>query len=98
MHNADMGITELASDEVLLLVDRLFDKSLVVGEEGGYRLLQTVREFSQELLSEGQDETQTRIQHFKYFCHFARECEERIRGPQQHDWHKKYLMAQDDLR
>ena len=92
------GAEQLAVNDVLLLVDHLFAKSLVVSEPTGYRLLQTVREFSQELLLGSSDEEQTRRRHFKYFCHYARNCEARIRGAEQHDWNKKYYGAQDDLR
>ena len=92
------GVEQLAAEDVLLLVDHLFAKSLIVSEEGSYRLLQTVRQFTHELLSESQDEHDTRRRHFRYFCDFARHCESRLRGPQQHDWNNKHLAAHDDLR
>ena len=92
------GSDRLVAEDVLMLVDHLFAKSLIISEGDGYRILQTVREFARQLLVGSEDEEQTKRRHFRYFCSFARDSEERIRGPLQHDWHKMYYAAQDDLR
>ena len=90
---------QIHASEVLGMTERLIDKSLLFLEGfGGYRMLQTVREFGLEQLSAASEEEKTKRNHFEYFSGFAKKSESRIRGPQQHDWYIKYIAAQDDLR
>jgi tetratricopeptide (TPR) repeat protein len=93
-----VGPDRLAEDEVMMLVDHLFGKSLVVWGEEGYRLLHSVREFGLDQLREHAEDENAKRRHFDYFREFARGTEARIRGPEQSIWYTKYSAAADDLR
>jgi predicted ATPase/DNA-binding CsgD family transcriptional regulator len=89
-------------DEVLGLLSHLVDKSLVlVAEEGGearYRLLETVRQYGWEKLSESGEEGQLRERHAGYYLALAEEAEPELRGEGQLAWLECLEREHDNLR
>ena len=75
---------DLERDEVLGLLSYLVDKSLVVArEEGGearYRLLETVRQYGREKLSEPGEEAEVRGRHAGYYLGLAEEAEPELKA------------------
>jgi predicted ATPase/DNA-binding SARP family transcriptional activator len=68
---------DLTTDEVLELLSRLVDKSLIIFDQsegaGRYRLLETIREYAQEQLRESGEEAPLRARHLDYFLGLAEE-------------------------
>ncbi len=81
---------ELAEGDVLLLLSRLVDKSLVmvVEREGEarYRLLATVRQYAQEKLHASGEEPRTRGRHARSFLELAERADAELAGPGQEGW------------
>ncbi|MCP2339950.1 BTAD domain-containing putative transcriptional regulator [Actinomadura rupiterrae] len=77
-------------DEVLGLVARLVDRSLVVMAEGPdgprYRLLESVAAYALERLDEAEERTATRERHLRHFLALAETAEPRLRGSEQRAW------------
>lgn len=84
----------IAVDDVLELLSRLVEKSLVVVEAGGgrYRLLDTVRQYALEKLSASGEEEATRARHRDFFIDVAEKALPMISGPDQGKW-----LARQDL-
>src|SRR5215210_5399636 len=78
---------ELERDEVLESLSHLVDKSLVimreVGGEGRYRLLETVRQYAREKLSESGEAGQASERHAGYYLALAEEAEPELKGERQ---------------
>ena len=74
--------------EVLEVLSRLADRSLVLVEEGEarYRLLEPLRQYAQEKLAEAGEGDVLRRAHAFYFTDFAEESEPHLRGPEQGEW------------
>ncbi|WP_078076109.1 AfsR/SARP family transcriptional regulator [Streptomyces niveus] len=77
----------VAREEVLDLLARLVDRSLVVRVDGPagprYRLLESVAAYATERLHEMADFTAVRDRHLHYYLRLAEETEPRLRGPAQ---------------
>ena len=76
--------------EVVELLSRLVDKSLVIAEDRGertrYRLLETIRQYAESrLLNTGGAEA-ARRGHARWFVTFAERAGEGLRGPDELDW------------
>src|SRR5262249_17993640 len=68
------------------IISRLVDKSMITAEEGSeprFRLLETVRQYSQEKLLENWDAEAVRTRHAEYFVKLGDRAEVEIRGPSQ---------------
>jgi ATP/maltotriose-dependent transcriptional regulator MalT len=93
---------DLRKDEVLDLLSPLVDKSLVlVVEQDGearYRLLETVRQYEWEKLSESGEEGQLREQHAGYYLTLAEEAEPELKGERQLAWLERLEREHDNLR
>jgi predicted ATPase/DNA-binding SARP family transcriptional activator len=81
----------LPADEVDELLAGLADKSLVQGDGGRYRMLETVRAFGAERLAaagggERSEEELLRRAHAEHFLDLARTADPRLRGPEQLRW------------
>jgi predicted ATPase/DNA-binding CsgD family transcriptional regulator len=92
-----------AETEVLELLDRLVEKSLVVAEptpDGGvrHRLLETLREFAHEQLVARGDLATTRAAHAAYFAGLAEEATRELSGPTQRRWLEHLDAERDNLR
>ncbi|MFN8547008.1 MAG: protein kinase [Candidatus Eisenbacteria bacterium] len=76
----------LESWEVLDLLSRLIEKSLVVFHQGRYSLLETVREYAAARLRGAEDHAAVRERCQEYFLGFARGAAEKLIGPEQGEW------------
>jgi predicted ATPase/DNA-binding CsgD family transcriptional regulator len=89
-------------DEVLELLSRLVDKSLVlVAEHDGearYRLLETVRQYGWEKLSGSGEAGQFRERHAGYYLALAEEAEPELKGARQVGWLERLERERDNLR
>jgi predicted ATPase/DNA-binding CsgD family transcriptional regulator len=77
--------------DVLDLLSRLVDKSLVMAEvtgDGGvrYRMLETVRQYAREKLEESGETDAVRRRHSGWCLAFAERAEARLQGPEQATW------------
>jgi len=80
-------------DDVLSLLSRLVDKSLVVadvppgtGEEVRYRMLEPIRQYGRERLEAGGEADAVRRRHASWCFGLAREVEPWLRGAHQEAW------------
>ena len=75
------------SSDILDLLSRLVDKSLVIvdeaGEERRYRLLETIRQYARDRLVQSGDIAAISGAHLDYLLALAREAEPKIVGPDQ---------------
>jgi tetratricopeptide (TPR) repeat protein len=89
-------------DEVLDLLARLVDKSLVIlefpGDHGRYRMLETVRQYGVELLEEGDEVQVWRQRHADFFLTLAEEAEPKLWGPEQDAWLARLEAEHSNLR
>jgi predicted ATPase/class 3 adenylate cyclase/Tfp pilus assembly protein PilF len=76
--------------EVLDLLTRLVEKSLVVyearGEQGRYRLLETVRQYSRDCLLEASESEKVRRRHCGFFLRMAEEAEPELSSAEGGIW------------
>ena len=82
------GIAEV---DVMNLLGRLIEKSLVAGDAGDagkerYGLLETVRQYAKERLLESGEEAQAQARHLAYFLAFAQSARPALSGPDQGMW------------
>jgi non-specific serine/threonine protein kinase len=92
----------LAATQVLPLLTRLVDKSLVVAEPGAtqqtrYRMLDTIREYSFEKLLE-RGERDIRERHSLHFLEFCKQGRFELRHRNQLDWLKRLDEEQGNIR
>jgi hypothetical protein len=92
----------IAANEVMDLLLRLVDKSLVVAEEHAgqsrYRMLETIREFSHEKLSESGEEAALRRRHLAFFLQFSEQAREKLQGPEPLIWLNQLGTEYENLR
>lgn len=89
--------------EVLDLLSRLVDKSLVVVMEAPagdtrYRLLDTVRQYAREKLAHTGEENSIRGRHLAWYLQLAEQAEPELQGPQQAAWLDRLEAEHDNLR
>jgi len=88
--------------DVLDLLTRLVDKSLVVVNEyegmGRYRLLETVRQYSQDRLLEQGEADAVRECHRAFFLALGEEAGPHLRGPEQLQYLNRLEAEHDNLR
>jgi non-specific serine/threonine protein kinase len=89
--------------DVLDLLGRLVDKSLVVAENGErgierYRLFETLRQFGREKLVARGDAETTRRRHADHFVAFAEEAALKALGPDWPTWAPRLDSELDNLR
>jgi non-specific serine/threonine protein kinase len=93
---------DLEEDEVLDLLSRLVDKSLVLARERGgemrYRLLETVRHYGREKLEAAGEAEEVRRRHALFFLELAEEAEPAMLGPRQDAWMGRLEREHDNLR
>jgi predicted ATPase/DNA-binding NarL/FixJ family response regulator len=93
---------DVEDDEVLDLLSRLVDKSLVyVAERGGqtrYRLLETVRQYGRERLKESGEDGSVGERHANHYLALAKEAEPELRGARQVLWLQRLSTEHDNLR
>ena len=96
------GSDSVEASDVLPLVSRLVDKSLVVAEPGAaqqtrYRMLDTIREYSYEKLHEG-DEGEIRRRHSHHFLDFCKRGHAELRARNQLDWLNRFTEEEGNIR
>jgi len=89
--------------DVLDLLSRLVDKSLVVVEASGdserrYRLLEPVRQYARELFEESEEAKRVRERHARYYLALAEEAQPELRGAQQEAWLERLEGEHSNLR
>jgi predicted ATPase/class 3 adenylate cyclase len=97
---------DFAAGQVLEGIASLVDKSLLQrlettgegSEEPYLRMLETIREYGQEVLTEHGEGTIARQAHADYFCRVAEEAESALQGPQLIPWLERLERAHDNLR
>jgi predicted ATPase/DNA-binding CsgD family transcriptional regulator len=90
-------------EDVLDLLSRLVDKSLVSvtnqsTEEARYRLLETVRQYGWEQLSESGEEPTIRRNQVDFFLRLAEQAEPKINGRDRSLWLERLEVEHDNLR
>ena len=92
----------VAREEVLDLLGRLVDKSLVMmADEGGearYRLLETIRQYGREKLEEGAEADLTCDRHRDFYLRLAEAAEPRLHGAEPTVWLERLEVDHDNLR
>jgi predicted ATPase/class 3 adenylate cyclase len=90
---------EIAQQDVLDLMARLVEKSLVVVEpdSGRYRMLDTVRQYAAEQLAASPQAATTRARHLAFFVALAEQARRELAGPQQGAWHSRLDVERDNL-
>ncbi|MDP8949458.1 MAG: helix-turn-helix domain-containing protein [Actinomycetota bacterium] len=96
---------EVRTEDVLALLGRLVEQSLVVaadaGEEGDevrYRMLESIRQYARELLEESGEDEATRRRHAEFFLALAERAEPELRGPDQVEWLERLEKEHGNLR
>jgi predicted ATPase/class 3 adenylate cyclase len=89
--------------QVLDLLSRLVEKSLVVVDEdaagqGRYRLLETVKQYSQDRLEETAEAEAVRSRHRDWYLALAEQAESQLRGPAQDVWLNRLEAEHANLR
>ncbi|HEU4758573.1 MAG TPA: tetratricopeptide repeat protein [Dehalococcoidia bacterium] len=92
----------IEQSEVLELLARLVDKSLVVVEEQGgdtrYRFLETVRQYGAEKLAEAGEAGAVRGRHGDWFLGLVERAQPQMEGVGQVEWLDRLEMEQENLR
>jgi predicted ATPase/class 3 adenylate cyclase len=88
--------------EILDLLTRLVDKSLVYAEELAgetrYRRLETIRQYSREKFFETDEVEAIRNRHLAFHVQFAEETERQMQAPPRKLWAQRSEAEQDNLR
>ncbi|MGE5249369.1 MAG: adenylate/guanylate cyclase domain-containing protein, partial [Bacteroidota bacterium] len=84
--------------DVLDLLARLVEKSLVILDESRYHMLETTRQYAREKLLESEEGLVLRDRHFAYFLDMAEKGDPEIRGPNQIEWLHLLEAMRDNLR
>jgi len=86
------GVREmvLRREDILDVLGKLIDKSLVLAEagahQGRYHLFETMREFAREKLSQAGELSDILNRHMAHFAEYAEECENHLDGNEQAKW------------
>ncbi|MFG2012403.1 BTAD domain-containing putative transcriptional regulator [Micromonospora sp. NPDC048868] len=93
---------DLPADEVLGLLVRLVDRSLVVMTEGAgeprYRLLESVAEYCLARLREADEVAVVRRRHRRHYLELARRADDELRGSAQRRWLARLDQETANLR
>jgi predicted ATPase/class 3 adenylate cyclase/tetratricopeptide (TPR) repeat protein len=100
---AETRHTPIHSTDILDLLSRLVDKSLVVVEQtpGGdsrFRLLETIRHYGHERLLEAGEAERVRQSHAEFFLGLAEEAEPHLAGAEQGVWLDGLEREHDNFR
>jgi predicted ATPase/transcriptional regulator with XRE-family HTH domain len=97
-----VGSDERLPTDVLDVLGRLVDTSLVVAEQAAhgrrYRLLEPVRQYAHRLLMTGGEEEGVRSRHASYYAALAERAAPLLRGPEQIAWLERLEAERDNLR
>ena len=79
------------------LLSQLVGKSLVVTDQGRYRMLETIKEYAREALIESGEIETVRGRHRDYFLRLAERANPELRGPDQGNWVSRLEVEHDNL-
>lgn len=93
----------LSRSEILDVLGRLVSKSLVVASlleqrEARYHLLETIRQYVLQRLTEHDEENKLRNLHLAWYVSFAEQCKSQWRGPRQREVFNQLEVEHDNLR
>lgn len=92
----------LSSQEILNVLTRLVDQSLVVVDEQDdderYRMLQTIREYAREKLLAAGESTRVQNRHLHFFLRMAEKAEPQLQLADQIYWLNRLERDHDNLR
>ena len=93
----------LQKGDVLDLLGRLVDKSLLVAEPGPdsasrYRMLEPVREYAREKLEESGEADAVRHRHLLWCLTLAEQAEPELKGPRQKKWLEWLEREHDNMQ
>jgi non-specific serine/threonine protein kinase len=91
--------SESDAADVVDLLGALIEKSLVELDPSGerYRLLETVRQYAQERLSERHDAAETGDRHLRFYVAMAESASPRLTGPEQRLWLERLDAERENL-
>ena len=99
---ADVEQDGILPHDILDLLTRLVDKSLVTTEEvmgeTRYHRLETIRQYSREKFFETNEVESIRNWHLSFFVRFAEKVDENLKGRDQVLWQNLMSAEQDNLR
>jgi predicted ATPase/class 3 adenylate cyclase len=99
---AGIGPDDIQPYDILDLLTRLVDKSLVVIEESEgesrYHRLETIRQYSREKFFETDEVEAVRDRHLDFFVQFAELVDKKLKSRDQLLWHRRMSIEQDNLR
>ena len=84
--------------EVLDVLGRLVDRSLVVVDEDRFRLLETIRDFAAARLAEAGEDDDVRTQHLAYFRGLAESAASAIERTADREWLARLEQEHENLR
>jgi predicted ATPase/class 3 adenylate cyclase len=88
--------------DILDLMSRLVDKSLVTGEESNgeirYHRLETIRQYARERFFETEEVEAIRDRHLAYYVQLSEEIERGLQGPGRKLWAQRSEAEQENLR
>jgi predicted ATPase/DNA-binding XRE family transcriptional regulator len=76
----------------------LVDNSLVVLAEARYRMLDTIREFSQEQLALSGETQAMQRRHADYYLQFVQQAAPALEGGQLSEWHRRLELEEENIR
>ena len=92
----------VAESEILNLLLRLVDRSLVVARdrsgESWYRLLETVRQYARQRLEDAGEADEMRRRHLSWYLGLAEQADGKLTGPEQQVWLDRLEAEHDNLR
>ena len=105
----DLGAVEaitsdatLEATEVVDILDRLVDKSLVALDLSSratrYRLLESIRDYAFERLEESDETSALAARHARYFAAFSEKAGPGLRGPDEGAWCERVEVELENLR
>jgi len=99
---ASVGPGDILPHDVLDLLTRLVDKSLVLMDEATgeirYHRLETIRQYSREKFFETEEVEAVRDRHLGYFVRFAELVDKNLKTADQLLWQRRMSAEQDNLR
>ena len=89
---------DMTPGEVLDPLSALVDRSLVVADDGRFRVLETIRAYAQARLIESGEDEQARGRHALYYTALAERAEPELRGGEQAAWLARLRAEDANLR
>ena len=96
----EVGREGILSSQVLDLLSRLVDKSVVIAQTdiGRYRMLETIRQYGYEKLVESGEAEMIHQRHLEWLVQFAKEADPKLRGPEITVWARQLDDEFDNIR